>query len=355
MIFLYLAVFTFAVFSASAKKDSIVNNKYNNNVLLFLMFVLISISIYNIEINSVVDMKRYYFHFESYRGVPFQYIEYRHELLFSLLQWIIVNTFGSFKLFLLIVWTIIFFNLTKAIRKMFGKTDVLFVFVLYSTFFIFFDYVLNAMRQGIAMSFLVLALSALIAGKKKHSFYIPIILAPLFHITSLPFSILLLLVRWFNPSLKAILIVWGASTPLFVMGLNSRIFSLLPIDKLNRYSSDQLMEQYGSVNRFDFLVFGVFFVFLGLFVLKYVFHRNNKNLETVLKVYILFNTVFICLGFIAYSDRIASYSWIIIPILLWYCVSNSVNHRIKSLVLIGFFLFISIFTGSLDKLIEPFI
>lgn len=355
MILLYIAVFTMAILIALAKQNTIINNKYNNTAILVILFILISISVYHVNIDSVVDLRRYSFHFSSYQGISLFDIEFRHEPLFSLLQWIVVNSIGSFKLFLVVVWFIIFMNFYKAVKNLFNKVDILFVFVTYFTFFIFFDYVLNAMRQGLAMSFLVLSLSILVTNSSKFTFYISIILAPLFHITSLPFSIVLLLFKWFRPKLRTVFFFWLLSIILFVTNLNSRIFSTFSFEALEIYSSDRIIERYSAVNRIDFLVFGIFFAFVGFIVWKYVFNRENNEYKNILSLYLLFNMIFLFFGFIAYSDRLASYSWILIPIILWKSIYKTKNYRYKAIALLLGFLAVAILTGSMNIIIEPFV
>lgn len=356
MLLIYITLFVFVLIIAATEKNTIINNKYNNTAILFILYLFISISIYNVSLDSFPDLKRYYNHFHYYQGLPLQYIELRHEPLFSFLQWLTANSIGSFRLFLVLVWTIIFINLIKALKNIFLKPDVLFVFASYITFFIFFNYVLNVMRQGLAISFIILAISVLISKKnKKTSFYIPIILAPLFHITSLPLSVILLILRWFKVRFKTIFLLWLISIILFITHLNQKFLSNLPFEQLELYSSERFLEQYGLVNRMDFLLFSVFFAVLGYLIWKYSLNKKDTEYELLLKIYITFNIYFTLLGFIAYSDRLASYSWMLIPILIWKGVCETNNYRLKSLALLIIFIFTGLLTGGLIVILEPFI
>lgn len=351
MLLLYITTFSFIVFITAAKKDSFINNKYNTTAILALLFILISISIYNVDLESISDLRRYNSHFFYYQGVSLNNIELRNEPLFSLLQWLIANAAGSFRFFLVIVWTVIFTNFIKALKNLFPKSDVLFVFASFVTFFIFFNYVLNVMRQGLAISFLILAMSVLITKKNKSTFYISIIFAPLFHITSLPLSIILLVYKRFNIKLRTITIVWLLSIVLFLTNLNGRLFSFLPIDQLEVYSSEQVLTQYSSVNRIDFLTFSVFFALLGYLTWRYILNKQADVYKSILKFYLIFNTFFILLGFIAYSDRLAAYSWMLIPILIWKGISETENFRYKAVALLLSFIIIGIFTGSINAIL----
>jgi hypothetical protein len=114
------------------------------------------------------------------------------------------------------------------------------------------------------------------------------------------------------------------------------------------------MDFYGTIgdgvnrsgNRMDFFIFTVFGIFAGLFLYKYLF-RDSKY-EKLIKIYILFSSVFFLLGFIAYSDRIAAYSWFLLPIILWIPVFNQVKHRtMYSFLLLFSFVVVGFITGIL--------
>src|SRR5690625_6997128 len=95
----------------------------------------------------------------------------RNEPLFDIFQLLVAKTFGSFKLFVALVWIIIFINFYKTLKNIFDSSMLLFVFVSYLSFFIFFNYVVNVMRQGLAISFILLAISILVINKNKFTFY----------------------------------------------------------------------------------------------------------------------------------------------------------------------------------------
>src|SRR5699024_3214728 len=133
----------------------------------------------------------------------------------------------------------------------------LFVFVSYITYFIFFSYVLNVMRQGLAISFLILSISLSIKNKGKIKFYISLMTVPLLHSSALPLSLAILFLKWFNIKVRTILIIWFIAIVLFITNLNITIFSVLQLKQIETYTSIEALERYSAVNRLDFLLFSV--------------------------------------------------------------------------------------------------
>lgn len=351
MLPIYITIFVFVIIISAAKKNSILNNRYTNNAIVFLLFITITISIYNIDIHSVPDLKNYLRRFENLSYMNFDMLtsslSIKNEPLFDIFQWLVAKTFGSFKLFVALVWIIIFINFYKTLKNIFDSSMLLFVFVSYLSFFIFFNYVVNVMRQGLAISFILLAISILVINKNKFTFYISILIAPLLHITALPLSIILITLRLFN--IKFVIITWALSILVFVTGINARIFSGLEFELMDIYTSSSLYARYSSINRIDFLAFSVFFAILFIF-----FSRRLKSdaYNILLKIYLIFNIYFLLLGFIAFNDRLAAYSWMLIPILLWYAVPNTTNERYKTILLTTAFLASMMFTGSMSVILE---
>jgi len=353
LVLLYSLVFIFIGIASSAPKNTLINNKYNNTVLLLFLVALLSVSIYHIELYHFTDLYNYFNKFNSLKGVSFPTLNLAEEPLFYLLQWLIVNMTGSFNIFLVIVWGIIVSNIIKSVHNIFPSHYILYVLFSYFTFFIFFNYVLNVMRQGLAISFIILGVSYLIKKKDRVDwrFYIPIIIAPMFHVSALPVSIVLIVLKFSNIDFKWILMSWLGASFLFLTDLNSSFFSGLNIEPIEDYTSTTVLTHYSETNRLDFFIFSAFFVIISLLIWKYIFSKNNTQYLEVIKCYLIFNSYFLLLGFIGYSDRLAAYSWMLIPILIWMAVPNTKNQQLKTFIIIIIFILLSFFSSSLQTLI----
>jgi hypothetical protein len=68
-----------------------------------------------------------------------------------------------------------------------------------------------------------------------------------------------------------------------------------------------------------------------------------------LTAYVVFNALFLAFGFVAFSDRIASYSWFLAPMLLWRPLSMRDDPKsvgLSSAAMVGVLGF-ALFSGTL--------
>lgn len=354
MLLIYITIVIWVFLIAFSRKNTVLNNKYTNNTVLIVLFAAVTISIYNIKIHSIPDLHNYAYWFSTFHNVSLKMsgIQFSEDPLFFFLQWCIAQFTDSISIFLIIIWGIIYFNIVSSLRKLFDSSDVLFVFFSYATFFIFFSYVLNTMRQGLAISFLIVALSAMIYKKKNWTFILSIIIAPIIHITALPISLCLLLLRWFKIKLLPVFLLWVASILLFISGYNSALFKGVQSKLINTYTSDYALGRYsGLTNRVDFLLFSVFIALIAFVIWRYILKKDTEY-EKLLIYYLLANSYFLCLGFIAFSDRIAAYSWFIIPILIWKAIPKTKNSRYKVVFVLASFLLTGILSGGFNVILK---
>lgn len=233
---------------------------------------------------------------------------------------------------------------------------MLLVFVSYTTFFVFFSYISLVLRQGLAMAFIFYAVACIInveeeARNKK--IFIPLLLASFTHWSAIPIAIIILIIKNKSIRIKHLVLLWALSSILFLSDLQSKIFkpiaNLLP--PLESYSSQSTIDYYGSVNRIDFLVFSFIWVVIGL----YFYNKLNKEKSygIVLKIYISLNIFFLLFGFIAFSDRLASYSWFFIPVIIWYPLFK--QKKYTPVLMTGYlliFTIIGMLTGTINSLIR---
>ena len=347
-----LSVFTLWVFMISfAPPNTVLNNKYNAYLITSCLFLYVCYSL-GTYINLSPDMNTYFNQYVGYKNVSlFTALDTStKEPMFTAFQWF-VSRFSTNKApFYIAIWCVFASTLLFALSKIFKPWQILLVFFSYLNYFIFFNYVTNVVRQGFALSFLMVAISVLVSGQKKNKlFYFSIIFAPLFHYTALPLSIVLFLLKKVNFTVKTTVIVWCISALLFVTHFNQKIFGVLSsfIPYIRSYSSSGTLLRYtGGTNRLDFLAFSAF----GLIIAYIIYRRwmkDNIPYEYLLKIYALFNVYFLLMGFVAYSDRIAAYSWFILPLLIWYPILKRNKYQ-STLIILALLIFIglAVFNGS---------
>lgn len=188
--------------------------------------------------------------------------------------------------------------------------------------FSFFAYGTNGIRNGLACSLVILALS-FIRGKTKEQVIAGILCFAAFNIhrsTALP--ILCMVVSLFYRNTKMICLFWIGSIFISVVagGFVESIFSGLGFDdRLDGYlHSREYDDQFSNVGfRWDFLLYSAMPIWLGWYVVfkKRVF---NEQYLLLLHTYILANAFWVMLIQASFSNRFAYLSWFMYPIVLAY-------------------------------------
>jgi hypothetical protein len=310
----------------------------------------VSISIVSRDV-YVNDTGTYLFIYDQLKytsfGDIFGYL--KGDTLFLAISWVVARITGDQTIYLMILWLLFCIPFGYFINKLFPTWKSAIVLFSYMNFVFFYNYADNALRQGIAISFLLVALYMVLNKKKP---YIFMIIGSLIHWTCLPFSVVIYSYKF---RLRTLLVTWGIFCLLFITNLNAKVvgplWSLIP--NIDTYTSVNSLNSYGNqVNRLDFLILSASVLVTSLF-LYYFMHRNEMYMK-IIKVYISFNALFLLFGFISFSDRLAVYSWFLIPVLIWFPILNATKYRpviAFSVLLISFVL--GVVTGVYDYY-DPF-
>lgn len=252
------------------------------------------------------------------------------EPLFVIKQWIISRFTTDTTTYIVISLILYISLLSTVVNKLFTPWQRIFVIYLYFNFVFFYAYIFNGMRQGFSMMFMLLLIALIANNASKFKRFFTIICAALFHYSSIPIVLFIVIAN--KLKLKTLLALWVILAFLFITNLN-QIFSYLPISFVERYTSQETLEHYGgAINNIKFLIFNTAFLLIGIYLNKKIdFIEGAKEMYLViLKSYIASNIIFMMFGFIAFSNRIASFSWLIIPILIIYPILNQKNHHQSS-------------------------
>lgn len=317
----YYFIVLLVLISALAK-GSIFQTKIFGNFLTVIMLCLtVTIVIMN---PLTIDMVRYigvleenstFTLFEAFTRV-------RWEPGFVFYQWIISKVSSSHIFFMAATVLSILFITLKGLKKIVPQIYIPLIFIGYLSLFYYFNFLRNIIRQGFAVSFILLIIVFLAQEKTKQA-VLYFFLAISFHISAV-ISSLLFVVRKFNISIKLLCIFYIIGALTMLTGINQKIMSQFSMliggrigSSIARYASDSLITNYGSSNRIDFLLFTSFWLILGVCFYKY-FLKKDYLYESILKAYITFSTIFVIFGYIGYSDRLAAYAWYLIPIIHFY-------------------------------------
>ena len=349
MLLILIATTVWVLLISLSRPNTIINNKYTSYFTIFLLFVYVSILLVTTD-NISLDMKQYideFLLFDQFNIVQALGFSSR-ESLFVIFQWLTAQISNDPRFFYFSIWLVFATLLIFSLRRMFKPWQLLVVFFVYLNFFLTFNYITNTVRQGLAISIILVAVTTLIKNNNnKLLFYTSIIVAPFLHNTSIVLSLALLIIRFRKFNLRTLLILWSLFSLLYITNLNSSLLSPLSsfVGDIESYTSSSIIESYGSgVNRLDFLIFSVFWIIYSCFLYS---KTKNEQYKTLIRIYIAFNIYFLAFGFIAYSDRIAAYSWFLIPLLVLYPLFKLPNRRLTVSVVIIAFIIVSISLGSL--------
>ncbi|MGG0382072.1 EpsG family protein [Priestia filamentosa] len=354
MLFILVTFTILLGFISLSRHNSIINNNYFNNSLLTIMLLASAVVVGMRDIPFGTDSFAYqntFLTFQSYSLKGAIKIG-DQEPLFVIWQWLVGRLFSSPQSFFIITYLLFSIILIFAFTRIVEKRFVVFLFFGYMSLSFYENLITNIIRQGLAISLVILAVCLYLkTGKRTLSFFLILALALLFHYSAAPI-IILSLINVKKIKLRNLLIIWFIFLIPFLLKTKNLLIAPFASSKvLSTYSSEYAVDLYGGgVYRTDFLLFSFFFILIGLYMRRLC--SNNVKYELLLKIYILFNLYFLTFGSLPFSERFALYSWILIPLLIWYPLS--IIEKKKSFAVFGvYFLFLSIaiITGSFDYLI----
>ncbi len=291
--------------------------KFNNtfaNILFFFLIIYIGLRPITIYFG---DMGAYAKLFNNYKEGIFLF-KSTDIAFYTLMQWL--SNFVSVDVFFFLMTLLYLIPLYIATKRWFANYYY-FAFLILVTSFSFWTYGTNGIRNGIATSLMILALSY---QDKKLIMYALFALAYGFHS-----SMLLIIVLYFLTSLiKNIYFYfyfWGLSILLsLLMGsFWENFFASLGFgdeDKINTYffNKEEFADQFSSTGfRWDFLLYSFTAVYAAWFFIKKKRFKDQYYLKMV-KIYLMANAFWILVIRANFSNRFAYLSWFLMGIIIIY-------------------------------------
>ena len=243
--------------------------------------------------------------------------------LFLYFQYFCAQIMSVSVFFLLVAFMYVFFVYVACRRFSRNNAALMFLFALGA--FSFFSYGVNGIRNGLATSFVVLALSYISGNiKEKLMCALLCIMAINCH-GSAVIPVIAMCFSFFIKRSKFMFYLWGlAVLGSLVIGQSlSNIFLLFGIDeRLAHYmtleNTAETEEALASVGfRWDFLLYSFMPILLGWYC---IFKKRicDTNYHLLLGTYIYSNAVWVILIRIPFSNRFAYLSWFLYAIVLSY-------------------------------------
>ena len=350
---LFVAVSIFVLFSSLFPHDTILKNRYISRSFVFVLIAMMIAYIPTLNV-YVSDMVRYVRSFKEMSDFSlFEILKYYDwEPLFLVTQWFISRFTENQVVYVIFTFLMFCFLLYTIAKKMFLPWQRMFFIFIFFCYPFFYMFVFDVIRQGIAMFLLILSTTYMLDKKKHIKFFVCIVAAGLFHDTAFMMGGALAIVFLFNFKLKTYLFVWSITAILFLTGFNSSILNfdfIRNIGYVDIYTQDFRIKNFGGgVNKISYFIYSSFFLIVSLFLYKYLILEEyyKKTYFHIIKCYLGFNALFLLFGFIAYSNRIAMYSWFLVPLLVAYPILHKKKHSSWLLFLLILVSFLSSFFYS---------
>lgn len=319
-------VFGSLILLALQNKPTISLIRNDRNILIFLITILILFAGTR-AVNIGTDTSNYYNYF-FLKGLHisnfFDFIKRLDtDFFFSVIMFLTFK-FKSFTFFLLTVSLIMNIGFYRFVRKYtnYGESgSSLLLFLMITCSFVFLNYEINIIRNGLAIPFILFGLLYLIQKQYKIA-ALYLITSFFFHRTSLiPIGCLIMVLIGENVKIKYFIIAYVMAIGLAFLGFG---FDKLPFlaslggeDVKNLAFTGETTYRVGF--RIDFVFYNSMFLFLFL-----KFGDLNSRLNVFLIKYFIVSSVVFYFNFnIPYSDRIGGYSWLAIPLLLFSTINSS--------------------------------
>lgn len=214
----------------------------------------------------------------------------------------------------------LYYLFSKLFKKLFLEA---YLFMLFS--FFYFNFNLNAIRNGLAMSFVFLSFVFLLRQKRIQSIFM-VVGASLVHIASAIYLFNYVAPKNFKSYLFSLAFTF-ISLVLLMLKFDLVFYILnIALQFVGDYGANKLWfylnyETYQTGLRWDFVLFGVFFSLFPVFYYWRLKFRDNFYYKLCFTYNIIIAMQFLCFN-IPGNDRVGILGWIMSPIIIFYPLSQ---------------------------------
>ena len=314
-----------------------INRYFSNQFIVFMLFFCIYLILFTRDISSMYDMSTYSYLYEN--SINFSYIfeAYHGNIFFTFLMYL-GNFIGldnnTFFMILPILYLSIFYKGLKLIFS--NQKYIILSFALFSistTFILLFT---NVIRQGLALSLLILAIGYILHNKKNKGIFV-LFLGVFSHFSIIPIIIFLFFAKYLQS--KEIQLRYLLILPLLpvvgylLLGYISSFGGL--------FTKIQAFDVYGYKNNIVYLKVLILYLFLIIFYLygKKYQKFNDFRYKYIFNIYLLsLSLVLFSLPVLLLSSRFLYYTSALMPILIsfiYYSKYNLFSIHTRYLVLVS--------------------
>lgn len=244
-----------------------------------------------------------------------------YEWLFAFITALCAKYVDVSVYFTVIMFGYMFFAL-GGLRRLFGN-NTYGALLFYMGAFSFFTYATNGIRNGLACSIVILAISFIATERKNYVAYALLCMAAFFIHKSSALPIVCSMAALFIKNPRPLIYFWFLSIMLSVVarGAIENFFTGLGFDdRLSGYvqAADAYADQgFKGGFRPDFLLYSFMPILLGMVVTSKT-GTSDRTYRILLSTYTLANSFWVMMMNAAYSNRFAYLSWFLYPVVIAY-------------------------------------
>jgi hypothetical protein len=177
-----------------------------------------------------------------------------------------------------------------------------------------------AVRQGLALAAILVAIGLVVLkGRLAPPAILFLITAGLLHWSAAIFAGCFAVIAVLKPSLKVLLGGWVVCLALGLSGIAENIVSRFGLSMVDVYTSNNAYVSYGRTGlRLDFVALSALLALMSYVVTTRWPTSQGLWLSST---FLVFNSLYLILGYVAFSDRLAVYSLVLVPLSAWYALS----------------------------------
>ena len=246
-----------------------------------------------------------------------------------------------------LIYTIPLYLISKKLFKQYW----FYSFLMFCISFSFWSYGTNGIRNGLATSLFILAISY---HQKKYLCIGLMILSCTFHQTMLLPTFAYIITFFYNNTSKYLL-AWIIAIPVsLILGnffVNYIEMSSLGNDKVGAYFTEEISEGFSKTGfRWDFLFYSSLAVFSGwYFIYKKKF--NDKFYHHLFNTFLIANAAWVLIIQVNFSNRFAYLSWFMMGLVIIYPLLKKNFFKNQNTIIAGVLLFYFSFTYILNVIL----
>lgn len=313
--FLFFLVIVTNIHTTTKSINSSVIINYNRYFgYLVLLFLLSYMGLRPIH-GVFTDMTTYANQFNRHQLGIFDYTDLKDPFFHGFVY--LCSKVMTVNMFFLVCATLYILPLYYACKRIF-KEHWFYAFLVIISTLTFWSYGVNGIRNGLATSFFIYALSF----KKEKNKFIFFVISIAFHKSLLLPLMAYYVYRFLKIRISWFFIFWILAIPLSLIagGVWEEIFSSLGFDD-DRFSylttqADEEKFKYTGF-RWDFLIFSLLPIIIAYYVI-YVKKIKDVFFENIVAVYLLANAFWILIIRANFSNRFAYLSWFLMGLIIAY-------------------------------------